>query len=141
MLVIGNVPTKLAVVAVVVSAGAPVMPDVSRVSPPTKPVIVAVSVGFAEPYGRVLSSAFTVITALMTDSVKGKTREEAQALFEKFRHLVTDTTSPALDETDKLAVFSGVAAFPTRVKCAVLAWHTLRSALDNNPKNVSTENE
>lgn len=79
--------------------------------------------------------------SVMTDLVKGKTKEETQELFERFRHLVTDANAPKPEETDKLAVFSGVAEFPTRVKCAVLAWHTLRSALDNNPKNVSTENE
>lgn len=79
--------------------------------------------------------------SVMTDVVKGKSKAEAQALFEKFRHLVTDVKHPALDEADKLAVFSGVAEFPTRVKCAVLAWHTLKSALDSKGETVSTEND
>jgi nitrogen fixation NifU-like protein len=77
--------------------------------------------------------------SVMTDVVKGKSKEEAQALFEKFHQLVTDTNAPALEETDKLAVFSGVSEFPTRVKCAVLAWHTLRSALANDARRITTE--
>ncbi len=77
--------------------------------------------------------------SVMTDEVKGKTKAEAEALFEKFRHLVTDSKSPRLEEEDKLAAFSGVSEFPTRVKCAVLAWHTLRSALHDKPAAVSTE--
>jgi nitrogen fixation protein NifU and related proteins len=77
--------------------------------------------------------------SVMTDEIKGKTKAEAQALFEKFHHLITDTNAAALDEMDKLAVFSGVSAFPTRVKCAVLSWHTLRSALDPKGAKVSTE--
>ena len=75
----------------------------------------------------------------MTDEIKGKTREEAQALFEKFHHLITDKVPAPLEETDKMAVFSGVSQFPTRVKCAVLAWHTLRSALEAKKAPVSTE--
>jgi nitrogen fixation NifU-like protein len=74
----------------------------------------------------------------MTDELKGKTRAQAAALFDKFQQLVTGK-SAALDEMDKLAVFSGVAEFPTRIKCAVLAWHTLRSALDAQKGKVSTE--
>jgi nitrogen fixation NifU-like protein len=77
--------------------------------------------------------------SVMTDIVKGKSKAEAQALFEKFHHLITDKTTPSIQEDDKLAVFSGVSAFPTRVKCAVLAWHTLRSALDSKNAKVSTE--
>jgi nitrogen fixation NifU-like protein len=76
--------------------------------------------------------------SVMTDVVKGKTKAEAAALFEKFRELVTAPKAEALDETDKMAVFSGVAQFPTRVKCAILAWHTLRSALEDK-KKVTTE--
>ena len=77
--------------------------------------------------------------SVMTDVVKGKSKAEAAALFEKFRRLVTEPGAPALDETDKMAVFSGVSEFPTRVKCAVLSWHTLRSALENKSEKISTE--
>ena len=76
--------------------------------------------------------------SVMTDSVKGKTIKEFLELFDKFRHLVTDADAPKLDDTDKLAVFSGVSEFPTRVKCASLAWHTLKSAMENK-KETSTE--
>jgi nitrogen fixation protein NifU and related proteins len=72
--------------------------------------------------------------SLMTGAVKGKTRAEAVGLFERFQRLVTGTSSGVLPETlGKLAVFSGVSAFPVRVKCASLAWHTLKSALDGAP--------
>jgi nitrogen fixation protein NifU and related proteins len=66
--------------------------------------------------------------SLMTAAVKGKTRDEAEALFERFHRLVTggstDTTG-----LGRLAALGGVAQFPVRVKCATLAWHALRSAL------------
>ena len=69
--------------------------------------------------------------SLMTAAVKGKTRLEADALFERFRQLVTGTLPASEAETlGKLAVFSGVSAFPVRVKCASLSWHTLKAALD-----------
>lgn len=69
--------------------------------------------------------------SLMTGVVKGKTRAEAAGLFERFQRLVTGNAAGEPPETlGKLAVFSGVSAFPVRVKCASLAWHTLRSALD-----------
>jgi nitrogen fixation NifU-like protein len=64
----------------------------------------------------------------MTAAVKGRTREEAQALFDRFHGLVTGTGGA--EELGKLAVFGGVSAFPMRVKCASLCWHALRSALD-----------
>src|SRR5882672_355401 len=77
--------------------------------------------------------------SVMTDLVKGKSKNEAAALFEKFRAMVMGEAKPAEDPSDKLAIFSGVSAFPTRVKCAVLGWHTLRSALENKNGKVSTE--
>lgn len=77
--------------------------------------------------------------SVMTDIVKGKTKEQAAELFDKFRHLVTDAKPEELEETDKLAVFSGVAQFPTRVKCAILPWHTLRSALEDKHEKITTE--
>ena len=78
--------------------------------------------------------------SLMTDAVKGRTLGEARRLFEQFLALVTDD-SAALDETrlGKLAVFAGVREYPTRVKCASLAWHTLRAAVEDRHEVVSTE--
>jgi nitrogen fixation NifU-like protein len=81
--------------------------------------------------------------SLMTTAVKGKTRGEAEALFERFHALVTGRQRPASAEpaADRLAVFSGVARFPMRVKCASLPWHALRAALKDGaaPAVVSTE--
>jgi nitrogen fixation NifU-like protein len=71
--------------------------------------------------------------SLMTSAVKGKSRAEAAALFDRFHRLVTGRLTEAAPETlGKLAVFSGVSAFPVRVKCASLAWHTLKSALEQS---------
>lgn len=77
--------------------------------------------------------------SIMTDILKGKTRQEVGPLFERFHDLVTNPDAVKPDVTDKLAVFSGVAEFPTRVKCASLAWHTLRSALEGKKDQVKTE--
>lgn len=84
----------------------------------------------------------TSSASLLTETLKGKTLGEADALFEKFHRLVTGESNGNLAEDTslgKLAVFSGVAEFPVRVKCATLAWHTLRSALKGEEKTVSTE--
>ena len=78
--------------------------------------------------------------SLMTSVLKGKTIEEAKALFEEFHDLVTkDDYLPDFDKLGKLAVFAGVRTFPVRVKCASLAWHTLLQALKEPGKVVSTE--
>lgn len=83
--------------------------------------------------------AISVASAsLMTEVTKGKTVSEIEKLFDHFHHLVTEGTEPEID-IGKLAAFSGVAAFPIRVKCATLAWHTLKAALYNDPNPVSTE--
>jgi nitrogen fixation NifU-like protein len=72
--------------------------------------------------------------SLMTSAVKGKTRQEAALLFDRFHRLVTGALAPGDAETlGKLAVFSGVSEFPIRVKCASLSWHTLKAALDRGP--------
>jgi nitrogen fixation NifU-like protein len=76
--------------------------------------------------------------SLMTESVKGKSLAEINVLFDLFHHLVTEGKSES-DDLGKLEVFGGVAEFPVRVKCASLAWHTLKAALENDPKPVSTE--
>src|ERR1051325_809557 len=80
--------------------------------------------------------------SLMNASVKGKTREEAEALFDKFHDLGTGKLDESHQkELGSLRAFGGVSKFPLRVKCASLAWHTLKSALDNSAQVVSTENE
>ena len=78
--------------------------------------------------------------SLMTDAVKGKTLVEAQRLLENFHSMVTgDAGDVDQDELGKLAVLAGVRDYPTRVKCASLAWHTLRAACDEKHEPVSTE--
>jgi len=78
--------------------------------------------------------------SLMTDAVKGKTLVEAQRLFETFHSMVTgDAGDVDEDELGKLAVLAGVRDYPTRIKCASLAWHTLRAACDEKHEPVSTE--
>jgi nitrogen fixation protein NifU and related proteins len=79
--------------------------------------------------------------SMMTASLKGKTRAEAETLFRAFHRLVTGQPDPADDSSalGKLAVFSGVSEFPVRVKCASLAWHTLNAALEGKDETVSTE--
>ena len=87
----------------------------------------------------------TASASLMTEAVIGKTLAEAAELFDGFQELVT---SPLSSETDaleaaeslgKLAVLTGVRAFPMRVKCATLAWHTFRAALEKETATVTTE--
>jgi nitrogen fixation NifU-like protein len=83
----------------------------------------------------------TASASMMTEAVKGKSRPEVEALFEKFHDLITGQSNapasgPALG---KLEVFSGVRDYPVRIKCATLPWHTLRSALHGDAETVSTE--
>ncbi len=73
----------------------------------------------------------------MTEGVKGKTLAEARALFEKFHPMVTGQGRAG--DLGKLEAFSGVSEFPVRVKCATLAWHTLRAALEGKQESISTE--
>jgi nitrogen fixation protein NifU and related proteins len=82
----------------------------------------------------------TASASIMTETLKGKTRGEAEELFETFHDLVTGEPAKLNSpELGKLAVFSGVSEFPIRVKCATLSWHTLRAALKGNGEVVSTE--
>ena len=82
----------------------------------------------------------TASASLLTETLKGKTRAQAEALFQRFHELLTGDGKTPAPELGKLAVFSGVAQYPVRVKCATLAWHTLQAALagSDNPV-VSTE--
>jgi nitrogen fixation protein NifU and related proteins len=85
----------------------------------------------------------TASASLMTEAVKGKSRGEALALFDRVHRLLTDDAAPPADELGKLAALSGVREYPARVKCASLCWHTLASALKaanlNSLPAVSTE--
>lgn len=83
----------------------------------------------------------TASASMMTTALKGKTTAEVEAIFEKFRSMVTQDSDMPSDpqELGKLKVFSGVCEFPVRVKCVTLAWHTLISALRSDGKVVSTE--
>jgi nitrogen fixation NifU-like protein len=78
--------------------------------------------------------------SLMTDAVKGKTVEEARALFERFHEMITSAPDSPLPDLGKLSVLAGVRDFPTRVKCAGLAWHTLKAAVSGHAAEpVTTE--
>jgi nitrogen fixation protein NifU and related proteins len=77
--------------------------------------------------------------SMMTQALKGKTRAEAEEIFERFHNLVTGKApAETAEELGKLAVFSGVSEFPVRVKCATLAWHTVHAALEGE-KEATTE--
>ena len=82
----------------------------------------------------------TASASIMTETLKGKTRAEAEELFQTFHDLVTGREAQ-LDapELGKLAVFSGVSEFPIRVKCATLSWHTMRAAMNGEAEVISTE--
>jgi len=76
--------------------------------------------------------------SMMTQSVKGKSKEEAATLFENFHELVTGHREGESESLGKLAVFAGVSEFPVRVKCATLAWHTLQAAIEGK-QEILTE--
>jgi len=93
-------------------------------------------VGF-EGSGCAISKA---AASMMTQAVKGKSKEEAENLFQEFHSMVTGELNEETDENSlgNLKIFAGVREFPVRVKCATLAWHTLHAAL-NKETQVSTE--
>jgi len=70
--------------------------------------------------------------SLMTDAVKGQTVAQARSLFERFHHVVTTPPDQPVEDLGKLSVLAGVREFPVRVKCASLAWHTLKAALERD---------
>jgi nitrogen fixation NifU-like protein len=78
--------------------------------------------------------------SMMTQAVKGKTRDDAEMIFEEFHRMVTGGLDIEKDENHlgKLKIFAGVLEFPARVKCASLSWHTLNAALHGEDV-VSTE--
>jgi nitrogen fixation NifU-like protein len=86
----------------------------------------------------------TASASMMTEALKGKTEEEADAIFRAFHELVTGQSSDGggaggSERLGKLAVFGGVREFPVRVKCATLAWHTFKSAIEHETEAASTE--
>jgi nitrogen fixation NifU-like protein len=83
----------------------------------------------------------TASASLMTEIVRGKSEQEAEELFQLFHRITTGKNDDAvnLEELGKLAVLAGVRAYPARVKCATLAWHSLQAALKNDGATVSTE--
>ena len=82
----------------------------------------------------------TASASLMTEMLKGKTEAEAEALFDNMHHLLTeDNHGVDVAELGKLAALEGVRAYPTRVKCATLCWHTLQAALEEADEPVTTE--
>ena len=81
----------------------------------------------------------TAAASIMTEAVVGKTFEEAMAMFERFHDLVTHEDHDEEASLGKLEAFAGVSKYPARVKCATLAWHTLKAALDDAGKAVTTE--
>ena len=83
----------------------------------------------------------TASASMMTEAVRGKSRPEVEALFDRFRAAVTGEAPPAAEQEElgELAALGGVREFPMRVKCATLAWHTLKAALEQPGATVSTE--
>jgi nitrogen fixation NifU-like protein len=81
----------------------------------------------------------TASASLMTEAVKGRSREEIAQLFEAVHTLLTAPTGEPAQDLGKLMALAGIAEFPARVKCASLCWHTLNAALERAPAAVSTE--
>jgi nitrogen fixation protein NifU and related proteins len=78
--------------------------------------------------------------SLMTDAIKGKTIAEARDLFEHFHAMITSDTDTQAEDLGKLSVLAGVREYPTRIKCASLAWHTMKAAVAHDTEApVSTE--
>lgn len=78
--------------------------------------------------------------SMLTQSIKGQTVAKAQEIFEAFHQMLTEPGAELdYDVLGDLETLSGVVAFPTRIKCAVLAWHTMQAALDGQSEAVSTE--
>ena len=108
-----------------------------------------VSISIRRQDDRIADAGFTgkgcaICTAscsMLTQSIKGASTGEFRAKFERFHRMLTSSEDTGADEEvlGKLAVFAGVKKYPVRVKCATLAWHTLKAALENKDDPVSTE--
>ena len=81
----------------------------------------------------------TASASLMTENIKNKFLAEAEQIFKDFHLMLTQDNAPITERLGKLSVLSGVKEFPSRVKCATLAWHTLEAAMHDDAKIVSTE--
>jgi nitrogen fixation NifU-like protein len=83
----------------------------------------------------------TASASLMTETLKGKSRDEFQHFFENFKHMATSDLNEPPDEKvlGKLAVLAGVREFPSRIKCATLCWHTVKAAIEHADKPAKTE--
>ena len=78
--------------------------------------------------------------SMMTQSIKGQTVERAQEIFDAFHHMITEPGAELdYDTLGDLETLSGINEFPTRIKCAVLAWHTMKAALSGDNQEVTTE--
>ncbi len=78
--------------------------------------------------------------SMMTQSIKGKSLDDASVIFEAFHDMLTHPDSePDFDTLGDLETLAGVNEYPTRIKCAILAWHTMRSALSGKADAVTTE--
>ena len=80
----------------------------------------------------------TASASLMTESLKGKTEAEAEALFQQF-HAMVAKEGAVSESLGKLTVLAGVREYPARVKCATLCWHTVHTALENKGETATTE--
>lgn len=97
--------------------------------------------------GKVAEARFTgngcaiskASASLMTEAVTGRTPEEIREMFSMFQDMVTGKREPDEAKVDKLVVLSGVSEYPSRVKCAMLAWHALQAAIDGATTTVTTE--
>ena len=79
-------------------------------------------------------------TSMLTERVKGKTKQEAVDVFNEFHSMITNPGSDVdCDLLEDLETLSGISEYPTRIKCAILSWHALREALDGASESVSTE--
>jgi len=81
----------------------------------------------------------TASASLLTETLKGKSLAQAEALFQSFHKMVTEDDAAVPEDMGKLTVLAGVREFPARVKCATLSWHTLQAALHGEQAAVSTE--
>jgi nitrogen fixation NifU-like protein len=77
--------------------------------------------------------------SLMTEAITGKTVTEALSLFDGFQRMITAPADSTVEQFGKLTALAGVRQFPVRVKCAALAWHALRAALESRGEVISTE--
>jgi nitrogen fixation protein NifU and related proteins len=106
-------------------------------------VFIRIENGVVKDIGFVGSGCaiFMASASMMTESLKGKTETDAKAIFERFHQLVTSRseTQPDPATLGNLAIFSGIREYPVRVKCATLAWQTMRAALEGTKETIATE--